>query len=203
MPSRESQRRCNLHMFCQNHDHKTRTFNQKCLRSYFFDVTGAAQNKESLLEGTHSKLNGVVGNSSSSAASTTVNKGQMKAANLTNVKKSSSCTVSMDDFELLKVLGTGAYGKVFLAKKKTGVDAGQLFAMKVLKKATIVQKRKTTEHTKTERQVLATIRQSPFLVTMHYAFQTPSKLHLVLGEFLFLLLFHFFSRKKSFSDFVF
>ena len=76
----------------------------------------------------------------------------------------------------------GAYGKVFLAKKKTGVDAGQLFAMKVLKKATIVQKRKTTEHTKTERQVLATIRQSPFLVTMHYAFQTPSKLHLVLGN---------------------
>ena len=117
-------------------------------------------------------------------------------ANTTNgaAKKSSSCTVSMDDFELLKVLGTGAYGKVFLAKKKTGVDAGQLFAMKVLKKATIVQKRKTTEHTKTERQVLATIRQSPFLVTMHYAFQTPSKLHLVLGGFFLLLffLFHFF-----------
>ena len=56
--------------------------------------------------------------------------------------------------------------------------------MKVLKKQTIVQKRKTTEHTKTERQVLATIRQSPFLVTMHYAFQTPSKLHLVLGMLL-------------------
>ena len=87
----------------------------------------------------------------------------------------------MEDFDLLKVLGTGAYGKVFLARKKTGANSGQLFAMKVLKKQTIVQKRKTTEHTKTERQVLATIRQSPFLVTMHYAFQTPSKLHLVLG----------------------
>ena len=98
------------------------------------------------------------------------------------------CQVSMDDFDLLKVLGTGAYGKVFLARKKTGANSGQLFAMKVLKKATIVQKRKTTEHTKTERQVLATIRQSPFLVTMHYAFQTPSKLHLVLG------MYHFFDR---------
>ena len=112
--------------------------------------------------------------SSSSSPSTTTTK---------VIKKSSASTVSMEDFDLLKVLGTGAYGKVFLAKKKTGVDAGQLFAMKVLKKATIVQKRKTTEHTKTERQVLATIRQSPFLVTMHYAFQTPSKLHLVLGMF--------------------
>ena len=45
----------------------------------------------------------------------------------------------MKDFDLLKVLGTGAYGKVFLARKRSGVDAGNLFAMKVLKKATIVQ----------------------------------------------------------------
>ena len=114
-----------------------------------------------------------------------------------NSVEKSSCHVSMEDFDLLKVLGTGAYGKVFLARKKTGMDKGQLFAMKVLKKATIVQKRKTTEHTKTERQVLATIRQSPFLVTMHYAFQTPSKLHLVLdyingGE----LFTHLYQREK-------
>lgn len=54
--------------------------------------------------------------------------------------------------------------------------------MKVLKKATIVQKAKTTEHTKTERQVLEHIRQSPFLVTLHYAFQTETKLHLILGK---------------------
>lgn len=52
----------------------------------------------------------------------------------------------------------------------------------VLKKAAIVQKAKTTEHTRTERQVLEHIRQSPFLVTLHYAFQTQSKLHLILGE---------------------
>ena len=52
----------------------------------------------------------------------------------------------------------------------------------MLKKANIVQKKKTTEHTRTERQVLETIRQAPFLVTMHYAFQTPAKLHLVLGK---------------------
>uniref|UniRef100_A0A3B5L9M9 Protein kinase domain-containing protein n=1 Tax=Xiphophorus couchianus TaxID=32473 RepID=A0A3B5L9M9_9TELE len=60
----------------------------------------------------------------------------------------------MENFELLKVLGTGAYGKVFLVRKNTGHDEGQLYAMKVLKKAAIVQKAKTTEHTRTERQVL-------------------------------------------------
>uniref|UniRef100_A0A665XBU6 Ribosomal protein S6 kinase n=1 Tax=Echeneis naucrates TaxID=173247 RepID=A0A665XBU6_ECHNA len=88
--------------------------------------------------------------------------------------------VGMENFELLRVLGTGAYGKVFLVRKNSGHDAGQLYAMKVLKKAAIVQKAKTTEHTRTERQVLEHIRQSPFLVTLHYAFQTHSKLHLIL-----------------------
>lgn len=88
--------------------------------------------------------------------------------------------VDMAHFELLKVLGTGAYGKVFLVRKVSGRDAGKLYAMKVLKKATIVQKKKTTEHTKTERQVLEAVRQSPFLVTLHYAFQTDAKLHLIL-----------------------
>ncbi|XP_059485343.1 ribosomal protein S6 kinase alpha-5-like isoform X2 [Neocloeon triangulifer] len=88
--------------------------------------------------------------------------------------------VDMSNFELLKVLGTGAYGKVFLVRKVGGQDSGRLYAMKVLKKATIVQKKKTTEHTKTERQVLEAVRQSPFLVTLHYAFQTEAKLHLIL-----------------------
>ncbi|XP_076464763.1 ribosomal protein S6 kinase alpha-5-like [Babylonia areolata] len=88
--------------------------------------------------------------------------------------------VSMKDFELLRVLGTGAYGKVFLTRKVTGPDKGKLYALKQLKKASIVHKAKTTEHTITERQVLEAIRDSPFLVTLHYAFQTDSKLNLIL-----------------------
>nr|XP_061817986.1 ribosomal protein S6 kinase alpha-4-like isoform X2 [Nerophis lumbriciformis] len=103
-------------------------------------------------------------------------KHQITNANLTGHTEK----VGMENFELLKVLGTGAYGKVFLVRKNSGHDAGQLYAMKVLKKAAIVQKAKTTEHTRTERQVLEHIRQSPFLVTLHYAFQTQSKLHLIL-----------------------
>lgn len=67
-------------------------------------------------------------------------------------------------------------------RKIGGADIGKLYAMKVLKKASIVQKTKTTEHTKTERQVLEAVRESPFLVTLHYAFQTEAKLHLILGS---------------------
>ncbi|XP_020823885.1 ribosomal protein S6 kinase alpha-4 isoform X1 [Phascolarctos cinereus] len=88
--------------------------------------------------------------------------------------------VSVENFELLKVLGTGAYGKVFLVRKAGGHDAGKLYAMKVLRKAAIVQRAKTQEHTRTERSVLELVRQAPFLVTLHYAFQTDAKLHLIL-----------------------
>lgn len=48
---------------------------------------------------------------------------------------------------------SAAYGKVFLVRKIGGKDADKLYAMKVLKKATVVIKIKTAEHTKTERQV--------------------------------------------------
>lgn len=88
--------------------------------------------------------------------------------------------VTMDDFDLLKVLGTGAYGKVFLVRKLTGHDKGKLYAMKVLRKEIVAQKTKTLDHTRTERKVLESIRNEPFLVTMHYAFQTKTKLHLIL-----------------------
>lgn len=108
-------------------------------------------------------------------------KHELRTANLTGHAEK----VGIENFELLKVLGTGAYGKVFLVRKISGHDAGKLYAMKVLKKATIVQKAKTTEHTRTERQVLEHIRQSPFLVTLHYAFQTETKLHLILvGDYI-------------------
>ena len=81
-------------------------------------------------------------------------------------------------FDLLLI----AYGKVFLVRKRGGNDHGTLYAMKVLKKASIVQKKKTAEHTMTERQVLEAVRQNPFLVTLYYAFQTDAKLHLILGK---------------------
>ena len=57
-----------------------------------------------------------------------------------------------------------AYGKVFLVRKAGGHDAGKLYAMKVLRKAALVQRAKTQEHTRTERSVLELVRQAPFLV---------------------------------------
>ena len=47
--------------------------------------------------------------------------------------------VGPEDFQLLKVLGKGGYGKVFQVRKTSGQDKGKIFAMKVLKKATIIR----------------------------------------------------------------
>ncbi|MEE6468735.1 hypothetical protein FKM82_008359, partial [Ascaphus truei] len=80
-------------------------------------------------------------------------------------------------FELLKVLGQGSFGKVFLVRKILGSDVGQLYAMKVLKKATL--KVRDRVRTKMERDILVEVNH-PFIVKLHYAFQTEGKLYLIL-----------------------
>ncbi|XP_050481977.1 ribosomal protein S6 kinase beta-1-like [Bombus huntii] len=83
------------------------------------------------------------------------------------------------DFELCKILGEGGYGKVFQVKKVTGKDKGSIFAMKVLRKASIIRNQKDTAHTKAERNILEAVKH-PFIVNLMYAFQTGGKLYLIL-----------------------
>uniref|UniRef100_A0A4W5LZM0 Ribosomal protein S6 kinase n=1 Tax=Hucho hucho TaxID=62062 RepID=A0A4W5LZM0_9TELE len=80
-------------------------------------------------------------------------------------------------FELLKVLGQGSFGKVFLVRKVTPPDDNELYAMKVLRKATL--KVRDRVRTKMERDILADVNH-PFVVKLHYAFQTEGKLYLIL-----------------------
>lgn len=85
--------------------------------------------------------------------------------------------------------------QVTLVRKKTDK---KLFAMKVLNKADIV-KRKQVEHTRTERRVLGTINH-PFIVRLHYAFQTEEKLYFVLDYAAGGELFFHLSRLKKFPE---
>jgi len=103
--------------------------------------------------------------------------------------------ISLDDFELVKVIGKGSFGKVTLVRKKTDQ---KLFAMKVLSKPNII-KRKQVEHTKTERRVLGTINH-PFIVRLHYAFQTEEKLYFVLDYAAGGELFFHLTRMKKFPE---
>jgi serine/threonine protein kinase len=88
---------------------------------------------------------------------------------------SSGAPLSINDFELLKVIGQGSFGKVLQVKKK---DTGKIYAMKILKKAELV-KRNQIEHTKSEREILGSLRH-PFMVKLHYSFQTENKLYMVM-----------------------
>jgi serine/threonine protein kinase len=45
--------------------------------------------------------------------------------------------VSLDEFHIMKVIGWGTFGKVYMVKQK---DTGEIYAMKVLKKEEIVEK---------------------------------------------------------------
>lgn len=83
--------------------------------------------------------------------------------------------VTKDDFELLTVIGKGSFGKVMQVKKK---DTGKIYAMKVLRKEAIIARKQVT-HTKAEKSILQKI-QHPFIVKLHYAFQTKDKLYMIM-----------------------
>lgn len=81
----------------------------------------------------------------------------------------------LDSFRMIKVIGKGSFGKVFLVREK---QTNEMFALKVLKKDNII-KRNQVEHTKTERSVLGYVKH-PFIVGLNMAFQSANKLYFVL-----------------------
>ncbi|KAJ3217914.1 hypothetical protein HDU67_007065 [Dinochytrium kinnereticum] len=82
---------------------------------------------------------------------------------------------SIHDFEIIKPISRGAFGKVYLAMKKTTQD---LFAIKILKKEDMIRKNMIA-HVRAEHKVL-TISRNPFVVKLYYAFQSKEYLYLVM-----------------------
>jgi serum/glucocorticoid-regulated kinase 2 len=103
-------------------------------------------------------------------------------------------SLKIEDFELLKVVGKGSFGKVMQVMKK---DTQRIYALKTIRKQHIISRSEVT-HTLAERSVLAQIN-NPFIVPLKFSFQSPEKLYLVLafvngGE-----LFHHLQKEQRFD----
>lgn len=118
-----------------------------------------------------------------------------RAMSFINPKVPTPCNITIEDFEFLKVLGKGTFGKVLLAKEK---KTGEVFAIKVLKKETVLEKGELV-HTLTENSVLAKC-SHPFLTCLKYSFQSEHHLCFVMeyvngGE-----LFMHLRKSKAFGE---
>ncbi|KAI0914476.1 Pkinase-domain-containing protein [Ustulina deusta] len=82
---------------------------------------------------------------------------------------------SLTDFDLLRTLGTGSFGRVHLVQSKHNQ---RFYAVKVLKKAQVV-KMKQVEHTNDERRMLGEVKH-PFLITLWGTFQDARNLYMVM-----------------------
>ncbi|CAF5186480.1 unnamed protein product, partial [Rotaria magnacalcarata] len=100
---------------------------------------------------------------------------------------STSPIISLQDFELLKVIGRGSYAKVFLAEyrprhlrnNQNNNQTPRLYAMKVIKKS-IVNDDEDIDWIQCEKNVFEKATNHPFLVGLHSCFQTSSRLFFVI-----------------------
>ncbi|RNF18144.1 rac serine-threonine kinase-like protein [Trypanosoma conorhini] len=104
--------------------------------------------------------------------------------------------VSLDDFELDATIGAGSFSNVFVAREKS---TGKVYAIKEMRKE-LIQQQKMAGNIAAEKHILQTI-SHPFIVSLHYAFQTKKCLYLVLdflpgGE----LFFHL-AKEKVFDEY--
>lgn len=83
---------------------------------------------------------------------------------------------SIKDFDIIKPISKGAFGSVFLAKKRS---TGDYYAIKFLKKSDMIAKNQVM-NVKAERMILMTQTDSPFVTKLYYTFQSKDYLYLVL-----------------------
>ncbi|KAF5297699.1 hypothetical protein FQA39_LY12030 [Lamprigera yunnana] len=112
-----------------------------------------------------------------------------------NNQDATKTIVSISDFEKYRTLGTGAFGRVILAKEKS---SHKYYAIKILKKTKIVRL-KQVQHTVYEKKVLTSIN-FPFAIIMEYVFKDNSYIYFVLPFITGGEMYTHLRRKRKFDE---
>lgn len=83
--------------------------------------------------------------------------------------------ITFNSFDILECLGSGTFGKVFKVRLKQN---NNIYAMKIINKKYLI-KNQQLRYAVTECNVLKQAKH-PFIITLHYAFQTPDHLYMIL-----------------------
>jgi serine/threonine protein kinase len=84
--------------------------------------------------------------------------------------------LSIDDFDLLSILGQGAWGKVVAARHR---HSNIVFALKIMKKKMLIEQG-DAKYIIRERKIMSELLH-PFILNLHGHFSTPTKLYMVLS----------------------
>ncbi|PLN75615.1 putative camp-dependent protein kinase catalytic subunit [Aspergillus taichungensis] len=112
----------------------------------------------------------------------------------------SSRSLSLQDFRLLKTLGTGTFARVWLVNLKNPQERrNQVYALKILRKADVI-KLKQVEHVRNERKTLAAVSGYPFITALIATFADDQSLNMLLeycpgGE-----IFSYLRRARRFNE---
>ncbi|KDQ16691.1 hypothetical protein BOTBODRAFT_30613 [Botryobasidium botryosum FD-172 SS1] len=85
--------------------------------------------------------------------------------------------LTIESFDLLKVIGKGSFGKVMQVRKK---DTSRIYALKTIRKKMLASRPGEITHILAERTVLALVN-NPFIVPLKFSFQSQDKLYLVMS----------------------
>ncbi|CAD5219318.1 unnamed protein product [Bursaphelenchus okinawaensis] len=108
-------------------------------------------------------------------------------------------SVGEDDFEVIRTLGEGCFGKVILVRKMTGKDKSKEYAMKQINKGRVVHNPILKAGVMDERDIMLQVAGVSFFPQLYYTFQTPSFLYYLMDPVDGCELFEFMNKMGVFS----
>lgn len=97
----------------------------------------------------------------------------------TSPQESHPAELQVGHFSTDEILGAGGFGYVKRAKKNFGDDCGTTFALKIMRKDSLLIRRRGVQCVMTELSILLQL-DHPFICNVHYAFQDTKYLYLAL-----------------------